>query len=236
MLEWLLAPIDPGRLHQVNFYIAWHGRLMVLAWGILVPLGILAARFFKVLPGQNWPEVLDNKAWWISHLILQYSSGGLMLVGLGLVLTNGFAELTTTPHFVLGWVVVCLTAFQFTAGWLRGSKGGPTEPTEQGSWHGDHYDMSLHRRVFEYFHKTIGYVILSISILTILTGLWLSNAPVWMWLVLLCWWLVVGAVFIYLQRKGYAIDTYQAIWGMHESHPGNRMKPIGWGIRRNRKD
>lgn len=43
---------------------------MVVAWGVLLPLGILIARFFKVTPRQRWPAELDNKFWWYSHLTL----------------------------------------------------------------------------------------------------------------------------------------------------------------------
>ena len=66
----------------------------------------------------------------------------------------------------------------------------------------------------------------------ILTGLWLANGPVWMWLCLGLWWLVLAMVATVLQRRGWAIDTYQAIWGPDPLLPGNRRAPIGIGIRR----
>ncbi len=37
-------------------------------------------------------------------------------------------------------------------------------------------------------------------------------------------------VFVVLQRAGRCIDTYQAIWGLDPSLPGNRRRPIGLGI------
>ena len=60
MWDWLLGPIDPSRAHEVGTLISWHARTMVLAWGILAPLAVMIARFFKVLPSQNWPGELDN--------------------------------------------------------------------------------------------------------------------------------------------------------------------------------
>jgi hypothetical protein len=33
-----------------------------------------------------------------------------------------------------------------------------------------------------------------------------------------------------LQRAGRCIDTYQAIWGLDPDLPGNRRRPIGFGI------
>jgi hypothetical protein len=43
---------------------------------------------------------------------------------------------------------------------------------------------------------------------------------------------VLVAAFAVLQIRGRAVDTYQAIWGPDLDLPGNRMKPIGFGVRR----
>ncbi|MEM9144879.1 MAG: cytochrome B [Pseudomonadota bacterium] len=226
MIDWLTAPIDPARAHELGAYVSWHGRLMVLAWGGLFPLGILAARFWKITPGQDWPRELDNKAWWHAHLGLQYTGGAAMLAALALILLHGGAGGGT--HGLLGWTVAVFAALQFAAGWLRGSKGGPTEPERAG----DHFDMTRRRRIFEHFHKSAGYGLLALAAWTLLNGLWLANAPRWMWLALALWWSGLAAVFWVLQRRGMAVDTYQAIWGPDPSFPGNRRKLIGWGVRR----
>ena len=65
--EWLLSPLDPLRIHAVDWAVSWHGRLMVIAWLFAFPAGILTARFFKITPRQNWPQVLDNVFWWNLH-------------------------------------------------------------------------------------------------------------------------------------------------------------------------
>lgn len=227
-MEWLLAPIDPGRAHLVDVAVAWHARLMVLAWAILLPLGVLIARFFKVLPRQNWPEHCDNRFWWLSHLTLQYVGGGVMLVGLILLVSQHGVRGLASPHAVLGYALLGLGAFQYLGGWLRGSKGGPTEPVLRG----DHYDMTPRRVAFEYLHKALGYTALALSVATILSGLWQANGPRWMWLVLGGWWSIWLSAFVVFQRLGRAFDTYQAIWGPSPCHPGNQRAPIGWGIRR----
>jgi len=82
MLDWWLAPIDAARPHEVAWRVSRHARVMVVAWGGLVPVGILAARFFRVLPGQDGPRELDNRAWRDAHRAAQYSAGALMLAGL----------------------------------------------------------------------------------------------------------------------------------------------------------
>lgn len=226
MIDLLLAPIDPARAHEVGAYVSWHGRLMVLAWGVLFPLGVVIARFCKVTPGQDWPRELDNQVWWRAHLRLQYTGGGAMLGALALILLAGGAGSST--HANLGWVIAGLAALQFLAGWFRGSKGGPTEPDPRG----DHFDMTPRRLAFEHFHKSAGYGLLLLAGWGIGSGMWLANAPVWMWLVLGLWWLALIATFVILQRRGMAVDTYQAIWGPDPNLPGNRRRPIGWGIRR----
>lgn len=232
MIDWLLLPIDPSRLHDVGFNVSWHARLMVLAWAFLFPIGIITARFYKIMPGQDWPRVVDNLIWWRCHLVFQIGGGFVVLCALYFILTNPGRAFHFSTHILLGWTVVAFCLFQFVAGLLRGSKGGPTEPGADGSLHGDHYDMTPRRLAFEYFHKSIGYLALLLSVVSIVTGLWTANAAMWMWIFIPVWWAVLVSVFIYLQSKGRAIDTYQAIWGPNPSHPGNRMKPIGPGIRR----
>ena len=81
-------------------------------------------------------------------------------------------------------------------------------------------------------HKSPGYAGLAVAAAAIVTGLWTANGPRWMWLALALWWACLVAAFAGLQRRGRALDTYQAIWGPDPRHPGNARRPIGWGIRR----
>jgi hypothetical protein len=230
MIEWLAAPIDWTRTHNVSAAVAWHGRLMVLAWCVLFPLGIIAARFFKITARQSWPAQLDNKAWWIAHNGLQYAGAIALATAIFLVTTP--VGWSASVHAILGWLVVMLTAIQFFGGWFRGTKGGPTEPQPDGSLHGDHYAMTKRRRLFERTHKSVGYIAVSTALCAMPTGLWLANAPRWMWISIGVWWTALIAFAIVLQRRGRAVDTYQAIWGPDPKHPGNKIKPIGWRIHR----
>ncbi|KMW58506.1 hypothetical protein AIOL_003481 [Candidatus Rhodobacter oscarellae] len=228
-MEWLLAPIDPTRAHEVGFAISWHGRAMVLAWGGLAPLAVLAARFFKVLPGQDWPRELDSQAWWRAHWIGQSLVLGLTVFALALVLPQRSGA--AGAHGWLGYAVLVCLAAQVLLGVLRGSKGGPTAPAPDGSPRGDHFDMTRWRLIFEHAHKSLGYLTLVLAAVAILYGMWAANAPRWMWIGLLLWWVLLLALSAILQRRGWAVDTYQAIWGDDPSLPGNRRK-IGWGMRR----
>ncbi|MFN4157897.1 MAG: cytochrome b561 domain-containing protein [Gemmobacter sp.] len=229
MIDWWIAPIDAARAHDVSWHVSWHARAMVVAWGGLVPVGILAARFFKVLPGQDWPREVDNRVWWVAHRSCQYLGGALMLAGLWLIWAG---EGAPPLHRGLGWAALALAGVQFIAAWARGSKGGPTAPAADGSLRGDHYDMTPRRLVFEYTHKFAGYAALACAAGAILSGLWHANGPRWMWAVILLWWAVLAVLAVVWQRRGMAVDTYQAIWGPDPAHPGNRRSPVGLGVRR----
>ncbi len=218
-LHWLFSPLSGADTHHLDIRVMWHARLMVLAWAILVPLGVIAARYYKVTPMQDWPRVLDNRAWWNAHRALQYGGALLMLAGAALA-WNGAAPASSvgTLHGYLGWAVVALGALQLASAWLRGSKGGPTDHQMRG----DHYDMTAHRLWFERIHKTCGWAAVGVAVLTILVGLWAADAPRWMAVVLAAWWLALLAWGVGLERAGRHIDTYQAIWGPDLKHPGNR--------------
>ncbi|MEP1571566.1 cytochrome b561 domain-containing protein [Roseibium album] len=232
ILEWLISPLDPARPHEVGMALSWHARFMVLGWGVLAPLAVMIARFFKVLPGQNWPRDLDSTLWWRSHWMTQTLVLVLSAVALILVLISPQNSGTAVVHRLFGYAVLVLAAIQGLSGIFRGTKGGPTDPGPDGSLRGDHYDMTPRRLLFERFHKSCGYLALALMVGAIATGLWNANAPNWMWLFLTAWWAVLMSFSVYLQRRGCAVDTYQAIWGPYPEHPGNRKKKQGWGMTR----
>ena len=202
---------------------------MVLGWGPLLPAGALAARYFKLLPGQRWPQELDNKAWWHTHRTLQWAGIAAMTVGAVLAFGQGqSASAAATAHGWAGWALVALGWLQVAAGLARGSKGGPTELR----LHGDHYDMTPHRFRFERFHMGLGWLAVLAAVVVIALGLAVADAPRWMPLLLAAWWVALALLALHWQRRGRCIDTYQAIWGPDPSHPGNQLRPVGWGVRR----
>ena len=70
-----------------------------------------------------------------------------------------------------------------------------------------------------------------LSAVAVFSGLWQANGPNWMWLSLIMWYLGLVATFAWLQAKGRAIDTYQAIWGPDPTLPGNKRPAIGIGVK-----
>ncbi len=218
--------------------VTLHGALMLLAWVVLMPAAFLIARFYKVTPDQDWPRHLDNPFWFVNHRRLGYATLLTSLIALGLIgwELDG-AILWRSPHAAVGWIVVVLAAFQIVGSLLRGTHGGPLDPfTRQRrppeQWPGDHFSFTRRRIVFEYTHKLVGYLLVPLAAWTVADGLVTVHAPRWVWLLVGCWTIICVAVFIRLQRLGRCVDTYQAIWGLDQTLPGNRRKPIGWGIRR----
>ena len=230
MLDWLLSPIDVTRPHEIGLALSWHARLMVLSWGMLTPVAVLAARFYKIAPGQKWPAELDNRMWWKIHAIGQSVSFVIACVALGLIWISSQNLGLAFLHLVMGYMVMGFGILQVLSGTLRGTKGGPTSPNLDGSLRGDHYDMTPQRLVFEWVHKTVGYVVVCLIILSLQTGLWAANAPLWMWIGISGWWLLLIIIGIWFQRAGRAYDTYQAIWGPDPEHPGNTMAKQGIGV------
>ncbi len=229
LLEWLAAPLSGAVNHYIEPAVYWHARMMVLAWGVCLPLGALVARYFKVTPQQDWPTVLDNKAWWHGHRLLQY--GGVLAMTVGLVLVwsyPGQSSVAVWLHALLGWAVLVAGWLQMLGGIARGSKGGPTDAQMRG----DHYDMTAWRRAFEQIHKRLGWAAIAMAVPTTVIGLVIADAPRWMLLVLVLWWLGLALLAFALQRRGFCMDTYQAIWGTNSSMPGLQRPATGWGVKR----
>ena len=239
-LHWVLLPISGATQHEISMEVSWHGRLMVIAWSMLVPIAVLIARFFKVLPNQPWPQELDNKFWWHRHRLMNYTAALLTAYALALIWgSSRYSGDLRDLHAFSGMSVCILTLLQIFIAHFRGSKGGPTDqnnstPDSMHDLSGDHYDMTLRRIIFEYLHKSLGYLALLMGMGTVALGLFLADAPRWMCLGLSIWWLGFLVFFVHLQNSGRCVDTYQAIWGPDIVHPGNRRKPIGWGIHRKR--
>lgn len=212
---------------------------MTATWLVLVPVCFLIARFYKVTPRQDWPKALDNPFWFVWHRRLGWIA--ILLTALAMA---AIAFCNETPigasrlHAWAGWTVLALGLFQVISALFRGTHGGPIDPFTRAKrapeqWVGDHYCMTRRRILFEYSHKTAGYVVIFASVFAIVSGLAMVEAPRWMWLGLIVTCLACAIIFLRLQRQGRCVDTYQAIWGLDPTLPSNqRAKPIGWGIRR----
>lgn len=205
LINWLLLPISGALFHDISPQVAWHARLMIIAWSVLIPIGIIVARFYKVTPKQDFPLVKDNPFWWHTHRLCQYLGMIVMLFALAQVTSLN----PINWHKAMGYLVVVIGLLQLLSAYLRGSKGGPTDK----QMCGDHYDMTHRRLIFEKYHKSLGYGVLLLVVITTVLGLFSVDAPRWMWLVIGLWWFTLIGIFVVLQKQGHQIDTYTAIWG-----------------------
>jgi len=229
----LLEPLDQSRPHLIDAATKWHARLMSLAWSFFFPLGIIAARFYKITPRQDFPKELDNQTWWITHLICATVGAVAVLAAFSLVFFYRTGEISASGwHYYAGWTALVLLCVQIVGGLLRGTSGGPKRASYSGAMRGDHFDMTLRRIIFERVHKSTGYMALASAWLATIAGLHSVNAPLWIWLCVVTWWLFLVIVAIGLQMRRGAIDTYQAIWGTDPTLKGNKMTSIGIGVHR----
>jgi len=242
IIEFMLLPMSGSAEHFISDAHKWHARLMVVAWGIFIPTGIFIARYYKITTRQRWPLQLDNQFWWRTHLTLQIGGSVLSLAALVIVLLvaevpEGRLE---SMHHLLGWSIILLAVSQIVGGALRGTKSHPTvvlDPDLHKMLNGgDHFEMSVRRRLFEYTHKIVGYSAMLLAVINIIVGLTITDAPRWMWIIIVLFWLMLLASCFRLQRAGRCVDTYQAIYGPAPELPGNGRPPIGWGIKRYRAD
>lgn len=239
LLTWLAEPLSGAANHVVPPNVSWHGRLMVLSWGLAVPVAALLARFFKVTPRQDWPRVLDNRFWWHGHRGLNIAAVALTAVAAVLVVRSAaMGEGTARQlHAMCGWAVIALATVQVVSALLRGTKGGPTAPRrvvpgQAPDLHGDHYAMTPRRIWFERVHKVAGWAAMLAALAALGSGLWAVDALRWMVGGLALLWTGLILAFLRWQRDGRCLDTYQAIWGPGLEHPGQARPPVGWGVRR----
>ena len=205
-----------------------HGVLMLLAWIGLLPTGVLVARYLKVRRGQDFPRELDNPLWFYFHVASQYA--GMAIACLGVVIVwNALGSFDVADrHAQLGAIVMSLGILQIVASWLRGTKGGPTDkgadPARPETWRGDHYDMTLRRRLFEVWHKTAGYVALALAVPTAMMGLDRLGVPNSVQLLPAALAVAFVVAMVLFERAGRRVPTYWAIWGPDPTHPGNRPR------------
>ncbi|XP_027097715.2 cytochrome b561, DM13 and DOMON domain-containing protein At5g54830 [Coffea arabica] len=166
--------------------LAVHGFMMFLAWGILLPGGILAARYLKHVKGDGWFQL---------HVYLQYS--GLSIVFLGFLFA--VAELRGlflhSLHVKLGMLAILLGVVQPVNAYFRPKKPGAGEV------------VSSRRILWEYMHVIVGRSSILVGVAALITGMKHlgerygdENVHGLTWALII--WLLVGALtVIYLEYR-----------------------------------
>ena len=194
-----------------------HGGLMIFAWIILAPLCVLIARFLKVMPGQDFPQIKDNPFWWRWHWIGQSVAVAISTAGFAAIVIAKGGAMPATTHGALGLCIVIAGWLQIIGGLLRGSKGGPTDaradPARPETWRGDHYDMTLRRRIFEGAHKAAGYGAVLLAPVAAWQGLELAGIERLVSVSTQCFTATIAIAFIAGEWAGWRVPTWRAIWG-----------------------
>lgn len=166
--------------------LAVHGFMMFLAWGILFPGGILAARYLKHVKDDSWFRI---------HVYLQYS--GLAIVFLGFLFA--VAELRgltlQSMHVKFGMLAILLAVAQPINAYFRPKKPAVGEETP------------LQRLIWEYTHVITGRCGIVVGVAALISGMKHlgerygdENADGLSWALIL--WFVMGALMvIYLEYR-----------------------------------
>lgn len=208
-----------------------HALLMAFAWFVLVPVAILAIRYFKPRPttygiARDTGRFDRRLLWWTIHWTFLYAAIGLALAGtaVAVVVSQGFSG---SVHAMFGLAATTMGCLQIGSAWLRGSHGGKqgaaSDPDRPETWHGDHFDMTPQRRWFEAYHKAAGHLTLALALAAAATGLlqhWVTAAALIVGVAMVAG-LLLTVLFEGLEMRQ---DTYRSVYGNHPDHPYNKAR------------
>jgi len=140
---------EAGRYQKASIA---HGSLMIISWGLLLPTGVMSARWLKHRP---------NALWFKLHRIIQ--TVGLIIATTGWIIALATFDVFTARdssyvHGALGMTVMVLGILQPINAFIRPHPGGDGEATP------------LKRRIWEITHKFSGRIAIVLAAATILLG------------------------------------------------------------------
>jgi len=156
----------------------WHGILMMLAWGVVLPIGMIVARFCRHRPNYIWFKV--HMPFQICGALTAFTGGSLI-----------FYTLWPNGHFAVwhafsGIVLLCILFLQCCVGIFR-------PRTEEGK------PKTRVRNCFKWWHAWTGRVILLAAFVQALSGILFINWPQWAFIVYFFWGVLILAVIIILE-------------------------------------
>nr|KJB45792.1 hypothetical protein B456_007G328400 [Gossypium raimondii] len=129
---------------------ALHGFMLFLSWCILIPGGILAARYLKHVKGDGWYQI---------HIYLQYSGLAIILLGVPFAVAELRGFFVSSLHVKLGIAAIVFASLQPMNAYLRPEKPANGE------------DASTKGLIWEYFHVIIGRGAITVGIAALFTGM-----------------------------------------------------------------
>ncbi|WOL05550.1 hypothetical protein Cni_G14279 [Canna indica] len=130
--------------------LAVHGFMMFVAWGILLPGGILSARYLKHIKGDGWFQL---------HVYLQYSGIAIMLLGLLFAAAELRGFYLSLAHVKFGVTAIVLACAQPINAYVR-----PKRPADG--------EVSPSKRIiWEYFHIIVGRSAIVAGVAALISGM-----------------------------------------------------------------
>lgn len=125
-----------------------HGVLSAVSWGVLMPMGVMVARYLKVFKG-------GNPAWFYLHAAIQTSAYGVGVAGwaTGLKLGGDSVGIKYNGHRNIGITLFVFATLQVFALLLR------PKPDNK------------YRIYWNFYHQGIGYSVIILSIINVYKGL-----------------------------------------------------------------
>uniref|UniRef100_A0A0D9XGN4 Cytochrome b561 domain-containing protein n=1 Tax=Leersia perrieri TaxID=77586 RepID=A0A0D9XGN4_9ORYZ len=130
--------------------LAVHGFMMFVAWGILLPGGILAARYLKSLKGDGWYQI---------HVYLQYSGIAIMFLGVLFAAAELRGFYVSSVHVKFGVTALLLAVLQPLNAYFRPKRPANGEAS------------SRNRVLWEYLHVITGRSAIVVGIVALFTGM-----------------------------------------------------------------
>ncbi|KAK1293632.1 hypothetical protein QJS10_CPB17g00225 [Acorus calamus] len=130
--------------------LAVHGFMMFVAWGILLPGGILSARYLKHLKGDGWYQI---------HVYLQYSGISIVLLGVLFAAAELRGFYIGSVHVKFGMTAILLACAQPINAYFRPKK------------HVNGVEVSSERVLWEYLHVITGRCAILVGIAALFSGM-----------------------------------------------------------------
>ncbi|XP_057948734.1 cytochrome b561, DM13 and DOMON domain-containing protein At5g54830 [Malania oleifera] len=166
--------------------LAVHGFMMFLAWGILLPGGVLAARYLKHVKGDGWFQI---------HMYLQYSGLSIVLLGFLFAVAELRGFYLSSLHVKFGISAIILACIQPLNASFRPKRPGNGEV------------VSSRRLVWEYLHVIVGRSTIIAGIAALVSGMKHlgdryggENVQGLNW-ALIVWFLIGALIVLYLEYR-----------------------------------
>lgn len=174
-----------------------HGVLNALSWGVMMPIGVMSARYLKVFKS-------NNPAWFYIHVSCQTLAYVIGVAGWATGVKLGESDWNSGTHAHIGLTLFILGTLQVFALLLR------PKP--------DH----KYRLYWNIYHHATGYTVIALSIFNIFEGLELLD-PDHKWKTIYIGILIFyGAIAIVMEIITWTIVIKRKRDGKEKSHHGHR--------------